>query len=121
MAINENIKIAVARSAERGQIPTEIFMSTVTQHHLADELQRRIPENYANPKHITQRGKPKAVYASDMARRVPTELTFGKIRVLVRIRESVATDTFILDFKALRKQIDYKSGREEYVAQTPGR
>jgi len=99
-------------------MPTEIFMSTVTQHHLADELCKRIEENYHNPKHITMRGKAKAVDPSEMARRVPTELTFGSIRIRVRIRESVSTDSFILDFKTLHKVVDYKTGREEYVAES---
>ena len=116
MAVNENIKVAVARSAEKGRLPTEIFMSSVTQHHLADELQRRIPENYNNPRHITMRGKPKAVYASEMARRVPTELTFGKVRLLIRIRESVPTDSFVLEYKRLEKRVNWKNGQEEYVA-----
>jgi hypothetical protein len=116
MAINENIRAAVCRWAEQGRIPTEVFMSKVTQHHLADELFKRIAENYHNPKHITMRGKPKAVSPSEMAQRLPTELTFGKIRVLVRVRDNVPTDTFILESKVLRKQIDYRTGKEEYVA-----
>ena len=117
MAINENIKAQVARWAEAGRIPTEIFMSKVTQHHLADELMKRIPENYHNPKHITMRGKAKAVDPTEMSRRLPTELTFGSIRVRIRIKDSIATDSFILDSKKLVKQIDYRTGREEYVAQ----
>jgi hypothetical protein len=121
VAINENIRIAVLRWVGKGRPPTEVFMSTITQHHLADELWKRVPENYANPKHVTQRGKPFAVYGSDMARRVPTELTFGKVKVVVRIRESVATDQVEFGFNRLRKQIDYKSGREELVAETDRR
>jgi hypothetical protein len=116
MAINENIKSAVMRWVDKKRLPTEIFMSTATQHMLADELCRRIPENYHNPKHITMRGKAKAVDATEMARRVPTELTFGAVRVRVRIKDSIPTGSFILDFKRLVKQINYKNGQEEYVA-----
>ena len=115
MAINENIKSTVARWCERGRIPTEIFMSKVTLHHLADELIKRIEENYHNPKHITMRGKPKAVDPTEMARRLPTELTFGAVKVRIRVKDSVPTDSFILDSKVLHKVIDYRSGREEYV------
>jgi len=40
---------------------------------------------------------------------------------VVRIRESVATDQVEFGFNRLRKQIDYKSGREELVAETDRR
>jgi hypothetical protein len=117
MAINENIKATVSRWAEKGRTPTEIFMSKLTQRHLAGELYKRIEENYHNPKHITMRGKAHAVSPSEMSERLPTELTFGSIRVKVRIKDSIPTDSFILDAKKLVRQIDYRTGREEYVAQ----
>jgi virulence-associated protein VagC len=91
-------------------------MSKVTQHHLADELCRRIEENYHNPKHITMRGKAKAVSPSEMARRLPKDLTFGSVRVKIRINDSLPTGSFTLDFKKLVKRIDYKTGQEEEVA-----
>jgi hypothetical protein len=116
MAINENIRSSVVRWCEKGRIPTEVFMSKVTQHHLADELFKRVAENYHNPKHITMRGKAKAVSTSEMARRLPTDLTFGSARVKIRINDSLATGTFTLEFKKLVKRIDYKTGQEEEVA-----
>jgi hypothetical protein len=118
MAINDNIQVAVSRWAERGRVPTEIFMSKLTQHHLAGELYKRIEANYSNPKHITMRGKAKAVSPSEMAERLPTELTFGAIRLKVRIKEGVPTDSFILDSKELVRVIDYKTGKEEWVARS---
>ena len=93
-------------------------MSSATQHHLADELCRRIEENYHNPKHITQRGKPKAVSPSEMRGRLPTELTFGSVRVKVRVNNSLPTGTFTLDFKKLVKRVDWRTGREEEVAES---
>ena len=116
MALNEGIARSVLRAVQSGREPTEVFMSTLTRHHLAGELYRRVDENYHNVNHMTMRGKPKAVYPSEMTRRVPTELTYGKVRLIVRLRESVPTDRFELAFKKLVKQIDYKTGREEYVA-----
>ena len=116
MAINEEIAREVLRAASRGQEPTEVFMSTLTCHHLAEEKYRRVQENYHNPNHTTMRGKPKAFYPSEFSRRLPTELTYGKVRLIVKLRESVPTDRFELAFKKLVKQIDYRTGREEYVA-----
>ena len=95
-------------------------MSTVTRHHLADELYRRVDVNYHNPKHITMRGKPKAVSPSEMRERVPTELTYGAVRLKVVLRESVPTGAFVIEFKKLVPYIDYRTGREEY-ARTEGR
>jgi hypothetical protein len=119
MAINENIAREVMRAVQSGKIPTEVFMSTVTRHHLSDELYRRVEVNYHNPKHITMRGKPKAVSPSEMRERVPTELTYGSTRVKVVLRESVSTDSFVLEFKKLVPYVDYRTGRQEY-ARTEG-
>lgn len=115
MAINENIAREVMRAVQARKMPTEVFMSTVTRHHLADELFRRVEVNYHNPKHITMRGKPKTVSPSEMRERVPTELTYGSVRVKVVLRESVPTDSFVLEFKKLIPYIDPRSGREEYA------
>ena len=93
-------------------------MSSATQHHLADELYRRIEENYHNPKHITMRGKAKAVSPSEMANRIPTELTFGSVRVKIRTNDGLPTGSFTLDFKKLVKRVDWKTGREEEVAES---
>jgi hypothetical protein len=117
VALNEDIRVSVCRWAEKGRQATEVFMSGATQHRLADELLRRIPENYHDPKHFTMRGKAKAVDPTEMSRRVPTELTFGSIRVKVRVDNAMPTGTFRLDFKKLVKQVDYRTGQEVYVAQ----
>ena len=93
MALFENIQRAAIRAQLAGQEATEVFMSGLN--------------------------KPKSVWPSEMERRLPTEITVGTksgtLRLKIRIRESVPTDSFNLEFKKLVKRIDYKTGREEYV------
>jgi hypothetical protein len=112
VALFENIQRAAIRAQLAGQEATEVFMSGLTQHHLSNELTR-------HPSLFTMRNKPKSVWPSEMERRLPTEITVGTksgtLRLKIRIRESVPTDSFNLEFKKLVKRIDYKTGREEYV------
>lgn len=115
MALFENIQRAAIRAQLSGREATEVFMSTLTQHHLANELSR-------HPSLFTMRNKPKSVWPSEMERRLPTEITVGTkagtLRLKVRIRDGIATDSFILEYKKLVKRIDYKTGKEEYVAES---
>lgn len=117
MAIFDEIQRSAARAQAEGRIATEVFMSSLTQKHLAAELTR-------HSSLFTMRNKPKSVWPSEMERRLPTEITMstqeGTLHILIRVRESESTDCFTMAFKRLEKRIDYKTGREEYVA-TGGR
>ena len=87
-------------------------MSTLTRFHLADELRRHRADWEV---------KGKKTGESESNNRVPVDLSFktkdGSYTVLIRIRESIPTDSFELGFKKMVEVINPTNGRKEYVAE----
>jgi hypothetical protein len=112
VALFDAIQIEVVKQFYRNNIPTEVFMSSVTRAHLADELRRH---------HADYEIKGKKTTVSETKNRVPSDLSIRihekSFRLFIRLKESLPNDFFEFSFKKLTERINPTNGRKEYVAE----